>query len=30
LRASIARKKKMAALDDEFRSVLLESAIKMR
>ena len=29
-KASIARKKKMAALDDDFRSVLLESGIKMR
>ena len=30
MKASIARKKKMAALDDDFRSVLLESAILMR
>ena len=30
VKASMARKKKMAALDDEFRSVLLESMIKMR
>ena len=28
--ASMARKKKMAGLDDEYRSTLLESAIKMR
>ena len=28
--ASIARKKKMAGLDDEYRSTLLESGIKMR
>jgi predicted transposase YbfD/YdcC len=27
---SMARKKKNAALNDEYRSVLLESAIKMR
>ncbi len=27
---SIARKKKMAGLDDDYRSTLLESAIKMR
>lgn len=30
VKASVARKKKMATLDDEFRSVLLESLIKMR
>lgn len=30
MKASMARKKKMAALDDEFRSVLIESMIKMR
>ncbi|RYV03848.1 ISAs1 family transposase [Shewanella sp. OPT22] len=29
-KASLARKRKMAALDDDFRSVLLESGIKMR
>jgi hypothetical protein len=28
--ASIARKNKMAGLDDEYRSTLLESGIKMR
>ena len=28
--ASIARKKKMAGLNDEYRSTLLESGIKMR
>jgi hypothetical protein len=28
--ASIAAKKKMAGLDDEYRSTLLESGIKMR
>mgnify|MGYP000210711996 FL=1 len=28
--ASMARKKKMAGLDDDYRSVLLESGIKMR
>ncbi len=28
--ASIARKKKMAALNDDYRSTLLESGIKMR
>lgn len=28
--ASLARKKKMAGLDDEYRSILLESGIKMR
>jgi len=28
--ASMARKKKMAELDDEYRSPLLESGIKMR
>ena len=28
--ASIARKKKMASLDDDYRSTLLESGIKMR
>jgi len=27
--ASIARKKKMATLDDEFRSILMEQGIKM-
>ncbi|MEZ9549044.1 ISAs1 family transposase, partial [Vibrio sp. F12] len=27
---SMARKKKNAALNDEYRSVLLESAVKMR
>ncbi|MFT5759011.1 MAG: hypothetical protein ACI9LM_003760, partial [Alteromonadaceae bacterium] len=27
--ASMARKKKMAGLDDEYRSTLLESGIKM-
>ena len=30
VKASVARKKKMATLDDEYRSVLLESLIKMR
>lgn len=30
IKASIARKKKMATLDDDYRSALLESAIKMR
>ncbi|WP_420038545.1 hypothetical protein [Shewanella benthica] len=29
-RASIVAKKKMAGLDDEYRSTLLESGIKMR
>lgn len=29
-KASMVRKKKMAALDDDYRSVLLESAINMR
>ena len=28
--ASMARKKKMAGLDDDYRSTLLESGIKMR
>jgi len=28
--ASISRKKKMSSLNDEYRSTLLESAIKMR
>ncbi|MGE6811955.1 ISAs1 family transposase, partial [Pseudoalteromonas nigrifaciens] len=28
--ASMARKKKMAGLDDDYRSALLESGIKMR
>jgi hypothetical protein len=28
--ASMARKKKMAGLDDEYRSILLESGVKMR
>ncbi|ECT1023273.1 hypothetical protein DPO11_25380 [Salmonella enterica] len=28
--ASMARKKKRAALDDDYRSVLLESAVNMR
>ncbi len=28
--ASIARKKKIAGLDDDYRSTLLESGIKMR
>jgi hypothetical protein len=28
--ASITAKKKMAGLDDEYRSILLESGIKMR
>ncbi len=27
---SMARKKKMAGLDDDYRSILLESGIKMR
>lgn len=30
VKASVARKKKLATLDDEYRSVLLESLIKMR
>lgn len=30
IKASMARKKKMATLDDNYRSVFLESAIKMR
>lgn len=30
IKASMAREKKMAALDDDYRSVLIESAIKMR
>lgn len=30
VKASVARKKKMAALDNEYRSVLLESLRKMR
>ena len=30
IKASMARKRRMAGLDDEFRSVLLESMIKMR
>lgn len=29
-KASLARKKKMAALDDEYRSTLIESVVKMR
>ena len=28
--ASLARKKKMAGLDDDYRSTMLESGIKMR